>query len=299
MSDVKELQVTLTTDAEAAALTGGKKPRRQRSTRKQRGGGAVPAGEIPDGTGGALSPQEAAVAEGPEARVLKLDTSTPATPPTGILEPVSGEGSGAPILAAPKPMSGGGVTTQEPISPLATALSITPPAVTLPSLATTTIGGAQPVGLKIGGKRGVSTVNTVPAAKILPTKRRMSAAPPAQTLKKPKFKVGRGGTMASETPGVRDTVAGADSAAGGTKVGGAAKQTRRFKERKIKLTVKSSRAAREIRHKVKAQVRSMSIADVRKLLLKKNIIKTSAAEKLPEEMLRNMLRDYMMLHNVE
>ena len=299
MSDVKELQVTLTTDAEAAALTGGKKPRRQRSTRKQRGGGAVPAGEIPDGTGGALSPQEAAVAEGPEARVLKLDTYTPATPPTGILEPVSGEGSGAPILAAPKPMSGGGVTTQEPISPLATALSITPPAVTLPSLATTTIGGAQPVGLKIGGKRGVSTVNTVPAAKILPTKRRMSAAPPAQTLKKPKFKVGRGGTMASETPGVRDTVAGADSAAGGTKVGGAAKQTRRFKERKIKLTVKSSRAAREIRHKVKAQVRSMSIADVRKLLLKKNIIKTSAAEKLPEEMLRNMLRDYMMLHNVE
>jgi hypothetical protein len=300
MSDVKELQVTLTTDAEAAALTGGKKPRRQRSTRKQRGGGgAVPAGEIPDGTGGALSPQEAAVAEGPEARVLKLDTSTPATPPTGILEPVSGEGSGAPILAAPKPMSGGGVTTQEPISPLATALSITPPAVTLPSLATTTIGGAQPVGLKIGGKRGVSTVNTVPVAKILPTKRRVSAAPPAQTLKKPKFKVSGGGIMTSEIPGVRDTVTGADSATGGTKAGGAAKQTRRFKERKIKLTVKSSRTAREIRHKVKAQVRGMPIADVRKLLLKKNIIKTSAAEKLPEEMLRNMLRDYMMLHNVE
>jgi hypothetical protein len=46
-------------------------------------------------------------------------------------------------------------------------------------------------------------------------------------------------------------------------------------------------------------VRGMPIADVRKLLLKKNIIKTSAAEKLPEEMLRNMLRDYMMLHNVE
>lgn len=305
MSDIKELKVTLTTDAEAAALTGGKKPRRPRSTRKQRGGGAgaVPAGEIPDGAGGALSPQEAAVAEGPEARVLKLDTSTPTTPPTGTMESVSGEGRGAPILAAPKPMSGGGAT-QEPISPLATALSITPPAVTMPSVATTSAVGGAVVAtatpeVKIGGKRGVSTVNTVPTAKILPTKRRVSAAPPAQTLKKPKFKVGGGGTTTSEIPGVRDTVVGDDTVAGGTKVGGAAKQTRRFKERKIKLTVKSSRAAREMRHKVKAQVRGMPIADIRKLLLKKNIIKTSAAEKLPEEMLRNMLRDYMMLHNVE
>jgi hypothetical protein len=43
----------------------------------------------------------------------------------------------------------------------------------------------------------------------------------------------------------------------------------------------------------------MPIAEVKKVLLKKNIIKTSAAEKLPEEMLRNMLRDYMMLHSAE
>lgn len=304
MSDIKELKVTLTNDAEAVALTGGKKPRQRRGTRKQRGGGAVPAGEVSDGTGGALSPQEAAVAEGPEARVLKLDTSTPVTPPTGTLETVSGEGRGAPILAAPKPMGGGGMT-HEPISPLALASSVTPPAVTMPSLATTTAvsGGAvaaPTAELKIGGKRGVPTVNTVGTARILPTKRRVSGAPPAQTLKKPKFRVGggvEGAESADEVTPFAGAVLNTPVRTGGAVA--AAKQTRRFKERKIKLTVKSSRAARETRHKVKAQVRSMPIGDVRKLLLKKNIIKASAAEKLPEDMLRHMLRDYMMLHNSE
>lgn len=306
MSDIKELKITLTNDAEAVALTGGKKPRRARGTRKQRGG-AVPAGEVSDGTGGALSPQEAAVAEGPEARVLKLDTSMPVTPPTGTQETVSGEGLGAPILAAPKPMAGGGGMTREPISPLALASSVTPPAVTMPSLATTTAvsgggaGSAAPTAeLKIGGKRGVPTVNTVGGARILPTKRRVSGAPPAQTLKKPKFRVDGGvegeesaNTVTPSTGAVLDTP---------MKTGGAvpaAKQTRRFKERQIKLTVKSSRAARETRHKVKAQVRAMPIGDVRKLLLKKNIIKASAVDKLPEDMLRHMLRDYMLLHNSE
>lgn len=299
MSDVKDLTVTLTTDAEAAALTGGKKPRRPRSTRKQRGG-AVPAGEVADGTGGALSPQEAAAAEGSNTRVLKLDTSSSVTPPIGTMEPVSGEERGAPILTAPKAMSGGGVNT-EPISPLAVASSITPPAVIMPSLSATTVasgggGAGVPAEVKIGGKRGIFTVNTVGCAKIIPIKRRVSGAPPAQTLKKPKFKVG-GGENAEGAPPSAGAALDTPDKTGGALT--AAKQTRRFKERKIKLTVKSSRVTREMRHKVKAQVLAMPLGDIRKLLLKKNIIKQSAAEKLPEEMLRNMLRDYMMLHNVD
>jgi hypothetical protein len=171
----------------------------------------------------------------------------------------------------------------------------------MPALSeTTAVGGGAPTAeVKIGGKRGVPTVNTVGLAKIIPTKRRVSAAPPAQTLKKPKFRVGGGSEEAVRSPGSATPSAGEASAAGVTKVGGAFKQTRRFKERKIKLTVKSSRATKEMRHKVKAQVRAMSVADVRKLLLKKNIIKASAAEKMPEDMLRHMLRDYMMLHNAE
>jgi hypothetical protein len=83
-----------------------------------------------------------------------------------------------------------------------------------------------------------------------------------------------------------------------TPVGGAVKQTRRFKERKIRLTVKAD-SARKFRKSVKAKVRAMSLSEVKGLLLKKNIIKPAAAEKLPEPMMRNMLRDYMMLHNAE
>jgi hypothetical protein len=81
-------------------------------------------------------------------------------------------------------------------------------------------------------------------------------------------------------------------------IGGAVKQTRRFKERKIRLTVKAD-SARKFRKSVKAKVRTMSLSEVKGLLLKKNIIKASAVEKIPEPMMRNMLRDYMMLHNTE
>jgi hypothetical protein len=205
---------------------------------------------------------------------------------------VSGEARGAPLL-------GGGVTT-EPISPLAVKLSDTNPTVTMPVLAKTSVGGGVGAGsVLIGGKRGNPIVSTAPVAKILPTKRRLSGAPAAQTLKKPKFRIGGGEVEKMENPGTPELGAGVDSEPGAPAVGGAAKQTRRFKARKIKLTVKSSRASKEMRHKVKAKVRSMPLVEVKKLLLKKNIIKTAAAEKLPEEMLRNMLRDYLMLHTAE
>jgi hypothetical protein len=189
--------------------------------------------------------------------------------------------------------------TTEPISPLAVKLSDTNPTLTMPVLAKTSVGGGVAAPVLIGGKRGNPTVSTVPVAKILPTKRRLSGAPAAQTLKKPKFRIGGGEAGKLENPGTPEAGAGVDSEPGAPAVGGAAKQTRRFKARKIKLTVKSSRASKEIRHKVKAKVRSMPLVEVKKLLLKKNIIKTAAAEKLPEEMLRNMLRDYLMLHTAE
>lgn len=291
---IKEVKVVLATDAEAKALMGGKAPRR-RGTRKQRGGAAVAATEeLPESgrvqdIGGSLSPQAAAVAEGPVARIEKADA--PAVP-EGIQAPVGGEGRGAPLI-------GGGAAPVIAVSPLAEKLSITPPATTVPALSTTTVaggggGGRQEAPIVIANKRGGGTVSTVPVAKILPTKRRNSGAPAAQTFKKPKFRIG-----GAETPSAGPSPSGGEPVAGGSKVGGAAKQTRRFKARKIKLTVKSSRATKEVRQKVKAKVRAMPITDVRKLLLSKGIIKAAAADKLPEEMLRHMLRDYMLLHNAE
>lgn len=300
-SNIKEVKVMLNSDSEAKALTGEKAPRRRSTRRAVRGGGdktdaAPESGRVAD-LGGSLSPSAAAVAEGPVARIEKADA--PAAP-IGIQEYVGGEGRGAPLIG------GGPAAPVIAISPLATNLSITPPVETKPALSTTsTVGGGGPASVLIGGKRGdKSTVTTVPITKILP-KRRISAAPAAQTLRKPKFKIGG---SAAEAPSGADggkmpeglSAPQGEGASGGARgTVGAAKQTRRFKARKIKFTVKSSRASKEIRHKVKARVRGMSIGDVRKLLLSKGIIKAAAADKLPEEMLRNMLRDYMLLHNAE
>ena len=302
-SSIKEVKVTLNSDSEAKALTGGKAPRRRSTRRAVRGGGdstdaAPESGRVAD-LGGSLSPSAAAVAEGPVARIEKADA--PAVP-IGIQEYVGGEGRGAPLI-------GGGSGPAAPviaISPLATNLSITPPVETKPALSTTsTVGGGGPAAVLIGGKRGdKSTVTTVPIAKILP-KRRISAAPAAQTLRKPKFKIGgsaaeaASGADGGKMPEGLSAPQGEGVSGGARGTVGAAKQTRRFKARKIKFTVKSSRASKEIRHKVKVRVRGMSTGDVRKLLLSKGIIKAAAAEKLPEEMLRNMLRDYMLLHNAE
>ncbi len=288
MSEVKEVTVKLT-EADAKALTG-KKPRRTRSSRRVGGGAETGAQDI----GGAVSPSEAAVAES-SARITKVEG-----PPTGVEARLSGSSS-----LSSAPLVGGG-TTSEPVSPLATGLSITPPATVMPKLSpTTAVGGGSVTigGKKSGGAAKTSTVNTVPtvggAAKIVPTKRRPTAAPPAQTLKKPKFRVEGGGeSPVGGTPSTR--VPGAEKFGGGSQsASGSFKQTRRFKERKIRLTVKSSRASRKVRKGVKARVRAMSLADIRAFLLKKNIIKASAADKLPEEMLRNMIRDYLLLHSVE
>lgn len=299
---VKELKVTLT-DADAAVLKGGKKPRR-RATRKQSGGAATAekgadatpeTGRVQD-LGGSLSPSEAAMAEGPVARIEKLDA--PAVP-TGIETHVSGEGAGAPIL------KGGARPITDAISPLAVQLSVTPPAIVMPSLSKPATGGGG-AGIVIGGKRipgGLKVDAPSQAPKILPTKRRLTSAPAAQTLRKPKFCVGGGGggeIAEVANPGAPKHESGATlGMQAAPLVGGAFKQTRRFKARKIKLTVKSSRIAKEDRHKIKARVRAMPLVEVKKFLLGKGIIKVSAAEKLPEEMMRNMLRDYLLLHNAD
>jgi hypothetical protein len=280
-SEIKQVAVVLNSDAEAKALIGGKKPRR-RTTRKSGGGDGTNAMRVQD-LGESLNPN--APTEEPITRIEKADAI-----------PVGNETYTSGALMP----SGGGRTVDtvqtEPISPLAVGLSITPPTTVMPAVSSPATGGAVTIGGKKGAGEQKSTVNTVPTARILPTKRRLTGAPAATTLRKPKFRIEGG---AGNNPGAVNTLVGTASELGLIKSGGAVKQTRRFKARHIKLTVKSSRAAKELRNKVKAKVRSIPISDVRKLLLKKNVIKSSAAEKLPEEMLRNMLRDYMLLHSVD
>lgn len=300
MSEVKEVTVKLS-EADEKALTG----KKSRRVRRMKGGGATTAptpesGMVRD-AGGPLSPSEAAVLE-PSTRITKVEG-----PPIGIEAILPSASS----LSGSTPLQGGSRVSSELISPLATGLSITPPAIVMPTLSpTTTVGGGGNATVTIGSKKLTadgtnSTVNIVPiggaAAKIIPTKRRFSAAPAAQTLKKPKFHVGGAEAQIPPVPGNLMPRGDGVSKTGGGSGGAApaAKQTRRFKERKIRLTVKSSRQSRQVRKGVKARVRAMPVSEIRQLLLKKNIIKASAAMKLPEEMLRNMLRDYMLLHSAE
>ena len=87
--------------------------------------------------------------------------------------------------------------------------------------------------------------------------------------------------------------------------GGARSRTRRaFKERRINLTVQPVKKSRKYRRTLRARVAEMPIQQVRRMLLRKGVLKpktdSNAAEKAPpEEMMRSMLVDYMMLHHAD
>ena len=279
MSEIKEVSVQLDPIAEKA-LTGGGKSRRRR-TRKARlddldepmAGGAVATASS------ALSPPVAAdAAVGPPTVVLK--TGADAAPVSGYDPAVT-----TPTL----------VKTSEPVSPLAPAPPEQPPVVR-PVLSTTTAVGGGGNNVVIKPKNVQAGSNSGP--KILPTKKRISNAPAAQTLKKPRLivpisSVG-GGTDEKAAPAIAQPVA-----AQGTR-GGGPKQTRRFKERKISITMKPSKASRKFRKTVKARVAVMPAAAVKKLLLRKGVLKPKKdGSAPPEEMMRGLLTDYLMLHNSE
>jgi hypothetical protein len=77
--------------------------------------------------------------------------------------------------------------------------------------------------------------------------------------------------------------------------GGAAK-TRKFRERKISITVRTGNRAAAKR--IKEKVDALPIAQVRRALLRKGVLKPGSS-KTPEPMMRAMLKDYMLLHNAD
>jgi len=72
------------------------------------------------------------------------------------------------------------------------------------------------------------------------------------------------------------------------------KKKRRFTERKISITMKSLATTRKESKDIKDKVYSMPIAQVKKLLLRKGLLKPNL--KTPEAILRSILLDYMTLH---
>ena len=132
--------------------------------------------------------------------------------------------------------------------------------------------------VKLGGKKNslYTAASTPGAPRILPTKRKSGGSPAIATRKKERLVI--------STP-PKQAVSNAPIA-----------KTRRFRERKINITVRSgSRAtARRIREKVDA----LPITQVRRMLLRKGVLKPGSS-KTPEPMMRSMLKDYMLLHNAD
>ena len=131
--------------------------------------------------------------------------------------------------------------------------------------------------IKLSGKKNsLHTVATTPGApRILPTKRKSSGVPAMTTRKKERLVIS---TPVSKSGVLHST------------------KTRKFRERRISITMRpSSRvAARRIREKVDA----LPIAQVRRMLLRKGVLKPGSS-KTPEPMMRSMLKDYMLLHNAD
>jgi len=145
--------------------------------------------------------------------------------------------------------------------------------------------------VRFTAKKRNGTTNTVPGAgaaaasahtpRILPTKRK-SGGSPAMIATRKKEKL-----IIPPTP----SVGGAKNA---TPVPASTSRTRKFKERRISITVKPG--ARNAAKRMREKIAAMPISGVRRTLLRRGVLKPGG-KPLPEGMMRAMLRDYMLLHN--
>lgn len=127
------------------------------------------------------------------------------------------------------------------------------------------VGGAVKI---VPKKHSTPQAPNTAAPKLVMNKKRTSL-PISSTLKKPKLVV----TAAQPEP----------------------KKKRRFTERKISITMKPFATTRKHQKDMKEKVSAMPIAQVKKILLQKGLLKPN--HKTPEDILRSMFIDYMMLHS--
>jgi len=117
-----------------------------------------------------------------------------------------------------------------------------------------------------------SSENKLPEMKILPKKRFFGGA-----VKKPNFVV-----TATATPHVAKTY-----------------KKRRFGARKISIEIAPTASTRSNRKNLKKRIANMSSKQVHDQLVDKGLLAGKKATKIPEEMMRSMLRDYLLLHAAE
>ncbi len=221
------------------------------------------------------------------------------------------EKGGVDLASLPSPVAPPAVTI-----PVTTAPAPVAP-VPAPVVSTTAVvgGACQPIPVTIQAKKNaaatpapipVVTGGAKAAAKIVPTKKRISSAPAAQTLKKPRLVVPLAATLAN--PATTSPKNVTESAKVGVSANPvplpvqpkSAPKKRRFTERKISIEVKSAKATRKHRRNLKHKIETMPIANVKKLLFRKGVLKPKEDGKLPpDDMMRSMLKDYLLLHTAE
>jgi len=259
MSDVKEVKVTLMEqDVKKLART---------TTRKRRV------------KGGALAPSDV---KGSEAEVTATMTAE-GVPPPGIIIP--GEPAAVPSVDtrghAWVPLADNTKTAPDVVKQVTPAYGPTAADVGL-TVGPPMKGGAQVYSgnptVKLAGKKNslYTAASTPGAPKILPTKRKSGGAPAMTTRKKERLVI--------STPPKH------------AQSGGVSAKTRKFRERKISITVRSG--SRATARRIKEKVDALPIAQVRRALLRKGVLKPGSS-KTPEPMMRSMLKDYMLLHNAD
>jgi hypothetical protein len=222
--------------------------------------------------------------------------------PTPVIE------KDAPATPTPAPQVPQTPATPTPVPQVAQQSATPTPAA--PVVVKPMTGGGQKV--KIAAKKGGQTLKATPStAKLLP-KKRISAAAPAATLKKPRIPIKhpqnstssrKGGAIlhvptVPSVPSVQQE-APKPALSTTTAVGGAAPpKKRRFTERKIRIDMKQVASTRKQRSFVKSKIATMPIATVKKMLIRKGLLKPKATTP-PEDMMRNLLKDYYLLHAAE
>ena len=280
--NVKTVNVQVETGStEHALLTGAKKTRRRRNANSS---APTPA---PASVGGAAA-SVPSTTENATTAAVKVTKMTEGAGTATAPEALSPQASPAVPVAAPaKPALG------PPQPPQAPPVTVPPPVLALAPA------------VKIAPKNGGSQAPPTPAPRLLP-KKRIGTAPAAETLKaKPKFVVEAGAATTATEDSQKGGTFAADAPTSGTNrsaVGGARSRTRRaFKERRISLTVQPVKKSRKYRRTLRARVAEMPLQQVRRMLLRKGVLKPKKdTEKAPpEEMMRSMLVDYMMLHHAD
>lgn len=267
-ADQKEVSLTLSSPSEAKALSRG-------TTRRRRSRKEVAEDGMLGMTGGGNVLVERTV---PTETLPQALPSAPVPVPAPAPVVPTFAPAPAPVPAAPIiPVVATPAAPSVPIAPMASTTAVGGGVVRIQAKRVGPTGSLNPP----PSQAPVAAPHASAAPKILHHKKRPQLAPAAaQTFKKPRFLV---------TP-KPDSNSGAP--------GGELKKTRKFSERKISITVKPAAQTRRMRRTLKHRIHTMPIGAVHKYLLRKGVLKPKATAP-PEDMMRSMMRDYLLLHAAE